>query len=95
MNLIYYDSLCRLSWDPPLGEDTLTFNPVDVPAIALSCLLFEAKKHFKSVVLVDDFLAEDDHVDLLKQHLFKDVQRLPGRPHLVIGYNKSAPPQLQ
>ena len=87
-NLICYDSMCRLSWDPPVSEYTLTFNTVDVPEIALSRLLFEAKKHFKAVVLIDDFLAEDDHVNLLKQHMFMDVRRLPGRPHLVIGYSK-------
>lgn len=93
-----YNSSCRLSWDLSSGEDTLVFNPADVPKVALSGLLFDAKKHFKAVMLVDDFLEEDDHVKLLKRHLFMDVQRLHEHPHLVIGYalhNNKVEPQSQ
>ena len=73
---VEYREGARLTWSRE--GDTLILNPNDiVPAIALSPLLFEAKKKFKKVVLVDDCAFDNAHGDLLRSHGFMNVSVSP------------------
>jgi hypothetical protein len=76
VHLGYDAETAKLTWSR--GGDTLVFNPNDiVPRLALSPLLFEAKKKFRKVVLVDDYAFDNAHADLLRSHYFTSVTVSP------------------
>lgn len=56
-----------------------------IPDVALSSLLFDAKKFAKAVMMSDGCIFDVDYVDLLKKHGFRMVSRLPVHPYFVYG----------
>ena len=91
---VKYDDLTnKIVWSA--HGDMLVLNPNDVPEIALSTLLFDAKKKFRLVGLIDDLVAENDYENILKNHGFINV-RMDAQLGMVIGYcNSSTRPLIQ
>ena len=91
---VKYDDLTnKIVWST--YGDMLVLNPNDVPEIALSTLLFDARKKFRLVGLIDDLVAENDYENILKNHGFVNV-RMDAQLGMVIGYcNSSTRPLIQ
>jgi hypothetical protein len=93
---VEYDELTRrIVWSAGQGGDMLVFNPNEIPELALSALLFDARKKFRLVGLVDDLVADNDYEHILKNHGFINV-RTDGQLGMVLGFcNSSTPPLSQ
>ena len=91
---IEYDDLThRIAWSG--RDDMLVFNPNEVPEIMMSALMFDAKKKFRVVGLIDDLVADNDYENMLKNHGFINV-RMDAQLGMVIGYcNSSTRPLIQ
>ena len=83
---VEYDELTRrIVWSESEGRDMLVFNPNEVPELALSALLFDARKKFRLVGLIDDLVADNDYEHILKNHGFINV-RTDAQLGMVIGF---------
>ena len=91
---IEYDILTRnIVWSDQ--GDMLVFTPNEVPEIMISPLLFDTKKKFRLVGLIDDMVADNDYENMLKNHGFINV-RTDAQLGMVIGYcNSSTRPLIQ
>ena len=84
---VEYDKLTnKIVWSD--RGDMLVFNPNEVPEIALSALLFDAKKKFRLVGLIDDLVADNDYENILKNHGFINV-RMDAQLGMVLGFCNS------